>query len=129
MRLRPLTPLLLVTFAACSDMKHPREMVGTWARDSLYGGGIVRGTDTLRLRSDGMALRSGSIATTDAATNALKPTAWAEGLKWAYRPRAEGPLLCLFVEEGQEADCHTIRIASESLLVVDGRSYRRLRGR
>ena len=129
MRLRPLTPLILVIFAACSDMKHPREMVGTWVQDSVYGGGIVRRTDTLRLLSDGVALHSGSIATTAAAANPHKPTVWAEGLKWAYRPRAGGPLLCLFVEEGQEADCHTIRIASESLLVVDGRSYRRLRGR
>jgi hypothetical protein len=129
MRLRPLTPLLLVTFAACWDTKHPREVVGTWAQDSLYGGGIVRGTDTFRLLSNGIALHSGGIATTAAAANPLKPTVWAEGLKWAYRPRAGGPLLCLFVEEGQEADCHTLRIASESLLVVDGRSYRRLPGR
>lgn len=129
MRFRPLTPLILVTFAACFDTKHPREMVGTWVQDSLYGNGIVHGTDTLRLRSDGIALRSGSIRTTEAATNQLKPTTWAEGLKWAYRPRAGGPLLCFLVEEGQEADCHTIRIASESLLVVDGNSYRRLAGR
>src|SRR3982751_4958877 len=125
MRLRHLTPLVLVLIAACWDTKHPREVVGTWAQDSLYGGGIVRGTDTLRLLSNGIALRSGGIATTAAAANPDKPTVWAEGLKWAYRPRAGAPLLCLFVEEGQEADCHTIRIASESLLVVDGRSYRR----
>lgn len=129
LRLRRLTPLALVLIAACSDTKHPREVVGTWAQDSLYGGGIVRGTDTFRLMSNGIALHSGGIATTDAAANPLKPTVWAEGLKWSYRPRAGGPLLCLFVEEGQEADCHTIRIASESLLVVDGRSYWRLRGR
>jgi hypothetical protein len=129
MRLRPLTPLLLVTVAACSDMKHPREMLGTWVQDSLYGGGIVRRTDTLRLRSDGIALHSGSIATTAAATNPLKPVVWAEGLKWAYRPRDQAPLLCLFVGEGQEADCHTVRIASGSVLVVDGNSYQRLPGR
>ena len=129
MRLRSLTPLLLVTFAACSDMKHPREMVGTWVQDSLYGDGIVHRTDTLRLGSDGIALHSGSIVTTAAATNQLKPVIWAEGLKWAYRPRAQAPLLCLFVEEGQEADCHTVRIASRSVLVVDGNSYRRLPGR
>jgi hypothetical protein len=129
MRLRPLTPLILVAFAACSDMKHPREMVGTWVQDSLYGGGIVRRTDTLRLGSDGMALHSGSIVATDAATSPLKPAVWAEGLKWAYRPRAEGPLLCLFVQEGQEADCHTVRVASESVIVVDGNSYQRLPGR
>jgi hypothetical protein len=129
MRLRLLTPLLVVTFAACSDMRHPREMVGTWVQDSLYGGGLVRRTDTLRLRSDGIALRSGSIEATAAATNPLKPVVWAEGLKWAYRPRDQGPLLCLFVEEGQEADCHTVRIASERVLVVDGNSYQRLPGR
>ena len=129
-RLRLLTPLVLVIFAACWDTKHPQEMVGIWVRDSLYGGGIVRGTDTLRLRSDGLALRSGSIASTDAATNALnKPAVWAEGLKWAYRPRVEGPLLCLFVEEGQEDECHTVRLASATMIVVDGRSYQRLPGR
>ena len=128
MRLRPLT-LILVTLGACSDMKHPREMVGTWVQDSLYGGGIVRRTDTLRLRSDGIALHSGSIAAIDAATHPLEPTVWAEGLKWAYRPREEGPLLCLFVEEGPEADCHTVRLASGSVMVVDGNSYQRLPGR
>jgi hypothetical protein len=129
MRLRSLPPLVLVILAACSDRKHPRELVGTWARDSLYGGGIVRGTDTLRLRRDGIALRSGSTATTAAAANPLKPTVWAEGLKWAYRPRVDGPLLCFFVEEGQEAECHTVRITSGSVIVVDGRSYQRLPGR
>ncbi|MDB4887415.1 MAG: hypothetical protein JWN79_2853 [Gemmatimonadetes bacterium] len=129
MRLRPLAPLVMVTVAACSDMKHPREMVGTWVQDSLYGGGIVRRTDTLRLGGDGTALRSGSIATTEAATNPGTPAVWAVGVKWAYRPRAEGPLLCLFVEEGQEADCHTVRIASASVIVVDGNSYQRLPGR
>jgi hypothetical protein len=107
-------------------MKHPEEMVGTWVQDSLYGGGIARRTDTLRLRGDGMALHSGSIMATDAATSPIKPTVWAEGLKWAYRPRAEGPLLCLYVQEGQEPDCHTVRIASATMIVVDGNSYRRL---
>jgi hypothetical protein len=104
-------------------------MVGTWARDSLYGGGILRGTDTFRLLSNGVALRSGGTASTAASANPLKPTAYAEALKWAYRPRLEGPLLCLFVEKGWEPECHTIRIASESLLFVDERAYRRLRGR
>lgn len=129
MRLRPLPPLLLVTLAACYDMKHPREMVGTWVQDSLSGGGIVRRTDTFRLRSDGIVLHSGSIASTAAAKNPFKPVVWAEGLKWAFRPRVEGSLLCLFVQAGQEADCHTVRIASESVLVVDGFSYRRIPGR
>jgi hypothetical protein len=104
-------------------------MVGTWVQDTLYGGGIVRRTDTLRLGSDGMALRSGSIATTDASTSPFKPAVWAQGLKWAYRPRAEAPLLCFFVQEGQEADCHTVRIASATVIVVDEHSYQRLPGR
>ena len=95
----------------------------------LYGDGIMRRTDTLRLRKDGIALHSGSIAATDLATNPSKPLVWAEGLKWAFRPRAEGHLLCLFVEERQENDCHTVRVASESVLVVDENSYRRLPGR
>jgi hypothetical protein len=128
MRLLPLATLLLVTVTACWDVKHPREMVGTWAQDTLYGG-ITRRTDTLRLRRDGIALHSGSIAATDLATNPSKPVVWAEGLKWAFRPRAEGHLLCLFVDERQEPDCHTVRVASESVLVVDGNSYRRLPGR
>jgi hypothetical protein len=129
MRLHRLPPFILVAVLACWDSRHPPEMVGTWVQDSLYGGGIVRRTDTLRLESDGMALHSGSIVTTDAAASPLKPAVWAEGLKWVYRPRAEGPLLCLFAQEGQEADCHTVRVASGSLLVVDGNSYRRLPGR
>ena len=129
MRLRLLTPLILFTFAACWDTKHPREMVGTWVFDSLYGGGIVRRTDTLRLTSDGMALHSGSIVSTDAATTPLKPNVWAEGMKWAYRPRADGPLLCLFVQEGQEAFCQTVRIASATVIVVEGNAYRRLADR
>jgi hypothetical protein len=126
MRLRLVTPLILFTFVACRDGKHPREMVGTWARDSLYGGGIVRGTDTLRLRSDGIVLRSGSIASTDTAARSLKPTVWAEGLKWAYRPLVDGPLLCFFVQEGQEPECHALTIASANMIVLDGRSYQRL---
>ena len=129
MRLLPLAPLVLVTITACWDVKHPREMVGTWAQDSLYGGGITRRTDTLRLRKDGIALHSGSIMATDPATKPSKPVVWAEGLKWAFRPRAEGHLLCLFVQDGQEADCHTVHVASESVLVVDGNPYRRLPGR
>ena len=126
MRLLSLAPLLLVTVTACWDLKHPREMVGTWVQDSLYGGGIIHRTDTLRLRKDGIALHSGSITSTDLATNPSKPVIWAEGLKWAFRPRAEGHLLCLFVQDGWEPDCHTVRVASESLLVVDGNSYQRL---
>lgn len=128
-------PLLLVTLAACSDMSHPGEMVGTWAQDSLYGDGIVRRTDTLRLRKDGIALHSGSIAPIHPESSSLKPVVWAEGLKWAYRPqlpyrpRAEGNLLCLFVEKGWEPDCHAVRIVSDSVLVVDGNSYRRLANR
>jgi hypothetical protein len=129
MRLLPLTPLVLITFSACWDVKHPREMVGVWVQDSLYGAGIIRRTDTLRLRKDGIALHSGSITATDLATNPSKPVVWAEGLKWAFRPRAEGHLLCLFVEERQENECHTVRVASESVLVVDDNSYRRLPGR
>ena len=129
MRLRTLTPLFLAALAACWDRKHPRELVGTWARDSLYGGGILRGTDTFRLRSDGIALRSGGTSSTAASSNPSPPTSWAEGLKWDYRPRIEGPLLCLFVEERQEPECHVVIIASESVLVVDGRAFQRLRGR
>ena len=129
MRARSLTLLLPVAFTtACWDVKHPKEMVGTWVKDTLYGNGIVHSTDTLRLRKDGIVLRSGSIATTEAATNPEKPTVWAQGLKWAYSPRPESPLLCFFAQEGQEPDCHTVRIASASLLVVDGNSYRRLPG-
>jgi hypothetical protein len=126
MRFSFLTPLLLVAIAACSDMRHPREMVGTWAQDSLYGDGIIRRTDTLRLRGDGVALHSGSITPTHPETSSTKPVTWAQGLRWAYRPRAEAHLLCLFVEEGGEQDCHTVGIASDSVLVVDGNSYRRL---
>ena len=129
MRLLRLAPLVLVGFTACWDVKHPREMVGTWVQDSLYGDGIMRRTDTLRLRKDGIALHSGSIAATDLATNPSKTVVWAEGLKWAFRPRAEGHLLCLFAEERQENDCHTVSVASESVLVVDQNSYRRLTGR
>lgn len=129
MRLIALAPLLLATLAACSDMRHPREMVGTWVQDSLYGGGIIHRVDTLRLRKDGIALHSGSIAATDRASSPREPTVWAEGLKWDYRPRAEGHLLCLFATEEQEPECHTLRIASEHVLVVDGNSYRRLPGR
>jgi hypothetical protein len=126
MRTVPLAPLVLVALTACSNMKHPDELVGTWVQDSLYGGGITRRVDTLRLRDDGIALHSGSIASTAASSNPLPPVAWAEGLKWAYRPRAEGPLLCLFVDERQAPDCHAVRVASDSVLVVDGNSYRRL---
>jgi hypothetical protein len=128
MRLRPLTLLVLLTLAACHDGKHPSALVGTWARDSLYGGGILRGTDTLRLTKDGIALRSGSSASTALSTHPLKPTVYAEGLKWDYRPRVEGPLLCFFVEVGGEAECHLVQIAS-SEIVVDGRAYQRLPGR
>jgi hypothetical protein len=125
MRLISLAPLLPL-LAGCWDVRHPREMVGTWAQDSLYGDGIIRRTDTLRLRADGIALHSGSIAATHPESSSTKPVVWAEGLKWAYRPRAEGHLLCLYAQEGQEGDCHTVRIASDSVLVVDGNSYRRL---
>ena len=135
MRLIALSPLLLLTLGACWDVKHPKEMVGTWAQDSLYGDGIMRRTDTLRLHEDGIALHSGSIAPIHPESSSLKPVVWAEGLKWAYqpqlpyRPRPEGNLLCLFVEKGWEPECHTVRIASDSVLVVDGNSYRRLAGR
>jgi hypothetical protein len=129
MRLRHLTPLVLVLVAGCWDRKHPPELVGTWARDSLYGAGILRGTDTFRLRSDGIALRSGGTSSTAASSNPSPPTSYAVGLKWDYRPRAGGSLLCLFVEEGQEPECHVVIIASESVLVVDGRAYGRLRER
>jgi hypothetical protein len=129
MRLRTLTPLFLAALAACWDRKHPRELVGTWARDSLYGNGILRGTDTFRLRSDGIVLRSGGTSSTAASSNPSPPTSWAVGLKWDYRPRVGGSLLCLFVEEGQEPECHVAIIASESVLVVDGRAFQRLRGR
>ena len=129
MRLGTVTPLFLAALAACWDRKHPRELVGTWARDSLYGGGILRGTDTFRLRSDGNALRSGGTSSTAASSNPSPPTSWAVGLKWDYRPRVGGSLLCLFVEEGQEPECHVVIIASESVLVVDGRAFQRLRGR
>ena len=118
--------LLVASLVACSDARHPATMVGTWAQDSLYGDGIVRRVDTLRLGKDGIALHSGRIAATDPASTSIKPLAWAEGLKWAYQPRAESPLLCLFAQEGQEPECHTVRIASDSVLVVDGNSYRRL---
>lgn len=129
MRVISLALLLLVALAACSDMRHPGVVVGTWARDSLYGDGLVRGTDTLRLTRDGIALRSGSIAATDPASSSIKPAVWAEALKWTYKPRAEGHLLCLFVAEGYEQECHTVRIASDSELVIDDRSYRRLPAR
>lgn len=70
--------------------------------------------------------RSGGTAINEASTHPLKPTVCAEGLTRAYRPRVEAPLLCFFVEAGQEADCHTVRIALKSVIVVDGNSYRRL---
>jgi hypothetical protein len=129
MRFLSLAPLLLVPLAACADFKHPREVVGTWTRDTLYGDGILRRVDTLRLAKDGTALRSGSTAPTDRAASSTKPTVWAEGLKWAYQPRAEGHLLCFFVQEGWEPECHTVRIDSDSVIVVDGNAYRRLAGR
>ena len=125
MRFRHLTLLLLVFTASC-DRKHPAQLLGTWVKDTLYGAGILHATDTLRLRQDGIVLRSGGFASTALSTQPLKPTVYAEGLKWAYRPFVEGPLLCFIVDAGQEADCHTVRIASESVIVVDGNSYRRL---
>jgi hypothetical protein len=128
MRFIALAPILLI-LAACSDFEHPEEVVGTWVQDSLYGDAIIRRVDTLRLGGDGIALHSGSIAPTDRASSSIKPVVWAQGLKWAYRPRAEGHLLCLFAEEGHEQECHSVRIDSDSVIVVDGNSYRRLRSR